>query len=341
MGIFSEWQPRYAEVGVATFPVVIDGKQKKPAVSNYRRMGANASSQLVFRFPDHDAIGLMCGRRNGITVLDVDNPDDQVLADALANHGATPLVVRSGSGKFHAYYRHNGERRQIRQYRGGLPIDLCGAGGMVVGSPSKGANGDYEIIHGRFDDIERLPVMHGLEFFEPIPSPKATGPGAVSEFRHVKLIKHCMMAAKKCTTLDDLFGSARSRNLEFASPLPDKDVAEAVEYAWKKTEAGENWCGAPGMVVIDHDVVDRLTADPDAFVLLSVLKRHHEGAKQFILANAMAAETFSWGLRRWKDARARLVAGGFIRCIHPGGKGEGDPPLYGWPRCAFQHTNTN
>jgi hypothetical protein len=38
-GIFAEWQPRYAGHGIPTYPVRIIGKDKKPAVSNYLKMG--------------------------------------------------------------------------------------------------------------------------------------------------------------------------------------------------------------------------------------------------------------------------------------------------------------
>ena len=75
-----------------------------------------------------------------------------------------PLVVGSGSGKYHAYYRHNGERRRIRPWRG-LPIDLLGEGGLVVAPPSKATEGrQYEIIQGGLDDLDRLPVLRDLDF---------------------------------------------------------------------------------------------------------------------------------------------------------------------------------
>src|SRR5262245_35374768 len=105
-GIFATWQPQYAERSLPTFPV---GAEKKPAIRRYDRIGAAASRQLAIRFPAVDAFGLMLGRRNKITVLDIDTPDERVLADALARHGNTPFVVRSGSGNWQAWYRHNGE----------------------------------------------------------------------------------------------------------------------------------------------------------------------------------------------------------------------------------------
>src|SRR5262249_20697814 len=48
----------------------------------------------------------------------------------LTRHGPTPLVVRSGSGNFQAWYKHNGERRRIRPWPE-KPIDVLGRGYTV------------------------------------------------------------------------------------------------------------------------------------------------------------------------------------------------------------------
>ena len=36
--VFREWQPRYAEHNLATFPVNITGKQKRPAIKGWRKI---------------------------------------------------------------------------------------------------------------------------------------------------------------------------------------------------------------------------------------------------------------------------------------------------------------
>ena len=84
---------------------------KVPLVKNPQKFGRDASAELANKFSDARAFGYYCGRSNGITVLDVDTTDERVLADAMSRHGQTPIVVRTGSGKFHALYRHNNERR--------------------------------------------------------------------------------------------------------------------------------------------------------------------------------------------------------------------------------------
>src|SRR5262245_8212795 len=103
-GIFSRWQPRYAEHGIATFPVTA---QKTPATKGYLRTGIRGSSHLADKFQDADAFGFACGPYNKVTLVDLDTTDEKVLADALRTHGDTLIISRTASGGFHAWYRHN------------------------------------------------------------------------------------------------------------------------------------------------------------------------------------------------------------------------------------------
>jgi hypothetical protein len=151
--LFATWQPRYAALGLPTFPV----KDKRPLVRGYLKLGLRGSAQLVHKFPGAAAIGLALGRRTKITVLDVDAPDEQLLRALLARHGDTPFVVRTGRGHFQAWYRHNSEKRLIRPFPG-MPVDILG-GGIVVAPPSVAATGPYTILRGSLEDLRRLPVM--------------------------------------------------------------------------------------------------------------------------------------------------------------------------------------
>jgi len=128
---YSHWQPIYAERGT----LIPCGDNKIPLVKNPQKFGRDASAEIANKFSDASAFGYYCGRSNGITVLDVDTTDERVLADDMSRHGPTPIVVRTGSGKFHALYRHNNERRYVRGWEG-LPIDLLGAG-LAIAPPSR------------------------------------------------------------------------------------------------------------------------------------------------------------------------------------------------------------
>lgn len=119
-GLFAEWQPRYAERGIPTFPV----REKRPAIRGNLKLGSATSAQLAKKFPDADAIGFALGKRSKITILDVDTSDRCVLADALNQHGQTPVIVRSGPGNFHAWYRWNREPRKIRPFAE-KPLDVA------------------------------------------------------------------------------------------------------------------------------------------------------------------------------------------------------------------------
>jgi hypothetical protein len=123
-GLFATWQPIYAAHNIATVPCSPD---KRPLVKNPQRFGAVASGGIAHKFSTANALGFYAGAKNGITVLDIDTTDERALADALIRHGDTPLITRTASGKFHALYRHNGERRHIRPWQE-LPIDVLGGG---------------------------------------------------------------------------------------------------------------------------------------------------------------------------------------------------------------------
>src|ERR1700730_14945948 len=106
LGFFEQWQRIYADRGVATVPC---SSEKRPVVKNPQRFGREASRTIARRFPDATVFGFYAGQRNGLTVLDIDTTNERILRDALDRHGATPFIVRTASGKFHAYYEHNGE----------------------------------------------------------------------------------------------------------------------------------------------------------------------------------------------------------------------------------------
>jgi hypothetical protein len=151
-GAFAEWQPRYAEYGIAIFPV----REKIPAIRNYLRLRTTGSRSLVERFANEPTFGF-APKPSGIVVVDVDSPRETVLVDALAWYGDTPFVVRSGGGNQQAWYRRTDEGRHIRPDPS-VPIDILG-GGFVVAPPSLGARRQYEIIRGSLADLPNLPAL--------------------------------------------------------------------------------------------------------------------------------------------------------------------------------------
>ena len=122
---------QYAEKRIATFPV---GKDKKPAIKNWNKIGLKGSENLAAKFRDHDALGFPLGPRSAVTVVDIDIKDPALLDDTQARYGHSPFIVETGGG-YHAYYKHAGERRHIRPWGPEFPVDVLG-GGYAVAAPS-------------------------------------------------------------------------------------------------------------------------------------------------------------------------------------------------------------
>jgi len=330
-GLFADWQPRYAERGIATFPV----RDKVPAVKGYLKVGLSVSEQLSMRFLNDNAFGFAC-KRSRITVLDIDAPDEKLLADALDTHGSTPIVVRSGSGNYQAWYRHNGESRKVRPIPD-KPIDILGDG-FVVAPPSIGSRGSYSFIEGGLDDVEHLPFLKGSIFNPnkkqntPLPSPSFIGTSRSEKgTRNDTLWRECMKMARGCHGLEELMEKAMELNMRYHEPMPADEVLKTVCSAWGYEVEGKNWFGHGKRVVVGHGVIDELAAsNPRAFALLSLLKRHHWG-RDFYLSKSYAA-SLGWAENTLKAARDALVAHKLIECIHPGGRGPNDPPVYRFAR---------
>jgi Bifunctional DNA primase/polymerase, N-terminal len=331
-GIFPRWQPIYAEHKIATFPI---GEAKKPGIRGWQKVGLKGSGELAGKFKDTDALGYVTGRRSN-TVLDIDTTEEKIAEDAISRHGQPVIVTRTASGKLHLHYKYNCERRRIRPWPG-LPIDVLGDNGYVLAAPSKLATGCYEIIHGHLDDLDRLKPMVGIEtsivaslpetpIITPLPAKWAgmrQGDG-----RNRALWERCMRTGGGSSP-DRMMEIARDANESFEEPLMDAEVVKIATSAWQHDAAGLNFFTRP-RVMLDHDIVDALTAaNPDAVALLVVLERYHGGNDRFILANEMASK-MGWGLFRWRSARDLLVRSNVIRRLRSGGRGPNDPPIYGW-----------
>ncbi|MBK7163628.1 MAG: bifunctional DNA primase/polymerase, partial [Sphingomonadales bacterium] len=93
MGVYGEWQPIYAEAGLVSFPV--DTEDKKPAIGNWQIAGPKASATWASRpgLANRLGLGLGCGKRNRLTVLDIDEPDEKPLARCLRSSSVQALLL--------------------------------------------------------------------------------------------------------------------------------------------------------------------------------------------------------------------------------------------------------
>lgn len=88
-------QPRYEAAGLITFPVAFRDKDKVPAIKHWQKIGLSYSRKLASNPKFENAgIGLCCGKRSGLTILDYDALDEEGFTDALKRHGDLSIRVK-------------------------------------------------------------------------------------------------------------------------------------------------------------------------------------------------------------------------------------------------------
>jgi hypothetical protein len=251
---FALWQPRYAAHGILTFPVEIIRHNKKPMIEHYLKIGWRYSTELTRDPRCATAIGAPLGKRTGLFIADLDSTDPAIVPEGERLFGSSPILWRTGGGKFAMPFRWNGERRLTRAFGvDGLPIDALG-GGFAVLPPSLGEIRRYEFLRGSLADFERLPVaripdeiadiVYGripeeiarkLEARSASPTPlRAVKQGR----RNDQLYRALLWHAKGCDDYTALLDVAETISAKFDPPLPASEVAEVAASAWKR----ENYC---------------------------------------------------------------------------------------------------
>jgi hypothetical protein len=326
-GIFAQFQQRYAEHRIATFPV---SATKVPMIRGWPKVGLRGSAALATKFDDANAFGYITGRRSRITVLDIDTTDSKIFEDAIRRHGQPGIITRTASGKLHLLYRYNGERRRIRPFPG-LPIDLLGDTGQALAAPSKITKGSYEIIHGHLDDLDHLTPIAGIE------TPKAVKDQADNinlisvGRRNTELWRWCMRKAPSCDNRMALVSEAQAFNEQHcSSPLDQEEVLNIASSAWRYTERGDNRFGQHGCYLSTPEIMTMLD-DQDAFVLLAYLRAMQGPWSTFMVANGLTETFVGWSRKRLAAARHRLIELGYLTPQRQAGRGH--PALYRWTDC--------
>lgn len=319
MGTFADFQPRYAEHGIAAVPLqpIKDVKVKKPYISGAQHLQIGQSMRLVRDFPNA-GVAFWAGKRNGITVLDVDSTNENDLADAMTRFGQSPFIVRTAAkGGFHAYYRHNREKHGIKP-EDGKRWDIL-TNSLVVAPPTAcvATRRNYQIIHGSLEDLDSLPVM-------------CDAPKVPEGKRNRELWMHCMRHAPHCNDLNDLLDVATTFNLNCEPPLPDKEVESTTKYVWEKTEKGLNFIGLGRFAaVIPAEQVNELIRSKraqDELLLTTFLRANEKPDATFIVANGLSNK-FGWPRSRLAAARKRMIDRGVIRRVAAPSKG---PHMFRW-----------
>ena len=314
-GAFVALQRAYAAHRIATYPLT---QEKTPAISGYDRVGIAGSHQLAMKFPEATAAGFVAGRRNRLTVIDIDSTDERLAQEIQARFGTTPFQVRTPSGGCHLYYRHQGEDRRIRP----LPdVDILGAGN-VVAALSAVPKGRYQLERGSLDDLANLPPMRQE-------ASRAVANDCVPHgTRDDWLFRRLLREVKHVDDFDGLLDVARTLNMQCEPEMTDAQVVRKAVQAWKYETSGNNWVGRKARASTDREEILAWRHDPGAAMLLSLLRvSHPQPDDRFAIDQTKTAALLQWSREMLRARIKALTTAGRLARVHYG-RGKGDPHLY-------------
>jgi hypothetical protein len=344
VGIAARTAAIYAQFNIPTLPL---GADKNPLVSGFKinRLTMRQSRAYMARYPTADVLGVPDGPLSGVVRLDIDEHGDHVTEEVLRRAGQPGAIARTASGKHHLWYSDNGERRLTGSagHRNARPwddlkVDLCGQGGYAISPPSRFADGRVYQFQGDINLEELLRNRHRLPKIRGLPDrayvvPEKVPPGDADDLRLAKVGErdsrfwpYIARYAQHAKSLEVLIEHAREWNDLMDPPLSNAEVDTKCRYWWELTQKGENRYGIGKHILINHSVIDDLLmADPDAFALLTILRRHHWG-REFVVANEMKIlmPKGGWGRPRLSAARSKLINLGFLIVVRPASR---TPPL--------------
>lgn len=335
--VFGKFAADYIAIGLPVFPT---GPDKAPLIRTPQRIGCRAAARLASEPKFACAgIGMRCGARAGLTVVDIDEPGETALSRAIERFGRTPLIVRSHSGKHHLYFKFSGERRRIKF--ADEPVDILGEGGHVVLPPSVGEKGRYAFLRGGFDQLRNrreLPTIKSgaLDSDRDFRSQADENPLAdhgktVEGHRDERLFRACLAFAAKSDTLADIEEFALAMNATFIPPLTNDQARRKAVQAWGYKEQGRLMVpgGAPKVLVAKPEL-EQFRGWPLALQLWLEIKAAHgaDPGKVFALGVKSIAATLQCHWRTAGAAIEWLIERRKIERLHVGGRCKGDASRY-------------
>lgn len=257
---------KYSEIGWQSFPCL--PRDKKPMV-RWADL-ATCEVNMLNGWWEHEPnanVGIACGARSGIVVLDVDADHNgyeslQVLQDKYGKLPETP-VSRTGSGGEHVFFKHPGVPIHNSAGKLGQGLDIRGDGGYVVAPPSLHPNGKrYEwVVLPSQVELAPMPewMIELLQERGEIKVINAEGE-IVSGERNQALTKLAGSMRRKGHSEDGIFAALQIYNREHCNPvLPDGEVLQ-IARSVVRYEPQDEFKPLPALPTA-WDVIDGLEAE--------------------------------------------------------------------------------
>jgi len=225
--------------------IPIQPGSKRPLVSwieyQSRRSTEEEIHQWWQQYPNAN-IGIVTGKISGVVVIDLDLDKDggNESGAKIYEQVLTDLIVKTGRGGYHLYYRYPEDVDYISNRVGLLPgVDVRADGGYVVAPPSAHSSGRlYEWIR-RGEPRELPPHLVGLlTSYTPVgrdgeeDSPKWLSDllaGVGEGQRNDVCARLCGYLIGKGMPKDVVLAIVRQWNEKNRPPLPDHEIAATVE----------------------------------------------------------------------------------------------------------------
>lgn len=256
----------YAQKGWLSFPCK---PQDKTPLVKWVDMATTETNMLVGWWDTNPAanIGIACGAKSGIVVLDVDKDHDgyESLATLLEQYGRLPdtPVSKTGSGGEHIFFRYPGI--EIRNSAGklGKGLDIRGSGGYVVVPPSRHPNGNYYewVVKPSQVELADMPewMIELLQEKNEIAEPKSSGEYLSGE-RNNALTKLAGSMRRKGHSEDGIFAALTIFNREKCNPpLTDGEILQISKSVARYEPQDEIRIEKP--LPTAWDVIDQLEAE--------------------------------------------------------------------------------
>lgn len=150
--------------------------------------------------------------------------------------------------------------------------------------------------------------------------------------RSAILLRAGLRLAPQVDSEEELAGKlADIEALSGEEPVSATYVKHAAKRAWRMQAGNRNWVQGNGVVQVSAEEL-KLVGSADAFWLLCHLRiAHGSRPEPFAIAVRAMAERESitgMGETALRRAREHLIKRGFLRRVHAGGKGPGDPAKF-------------
>jgi hypothetical protein len=221
----------YARRGWQSFP--LRSHEKTPVV-RWADVATTEENMLVGWWdtnPDAN-IGIACGKRSGIVVLDVDADHGgyESMEALIEQHGKLPEtpIARTGGGGEHIFFAHPGVEIRNSAGRLGPGLDIRGDGGYVVAAPSTHPNGKvYEWIVDPSTPLAPFPAWM-IEYLKDTPAtalPVSSNGAIANGSRNATLTSLAGTMRNKGFSEDAMYQALLIHNREKCSPpLTDGEI---------------------------------------------------------------------------------------------------------------------